>query len=408
MVIRPARSAAAPLPLRALAALALAAGAAAGAHASAAEATPPAPAQAAPPAEPAATPPPGEPRVVLIGYGEINVNRPSSNAAATVADLRRFVFGFLYRFDERTKFVSEVEIEHAVSSADDPGEVEIEQAFVERQFTQALSGRAGLMLMPVGLLNETHEPTAYYGVERNFVETAIIPTTWREGGVQAVGAFANGLTLQAGLSTSFDLNKWDAAAGEGTESPLGSIHQELAVSRAHDVAGFGAVNYRGVPALLVGAFAFAGRASQGQPGTPSATVSLWDVHARWTPWRLDLSALYTRGNISSTAALNAPLVGNPTLIPETFDGWYAQGAIRAWSDGDMALSPFVRYERFNTGRSYADLGAGLTPAALETEGVFTAGVNFQVTSGVVLKADIQRFHVDTERNRVDLGLGWSF
>ena len=69
--------------------------------------------------------------------------------------------------------------------------------------------------MPAGLLNENHEPTAFYGVERNFVETAIIPSTWREGGVQIVGNFENGLTAQAGITTSFDLNKWDATSTEG-------------------------------------------------------------------------------------------------------------------------------------------------------------------------------------------------
>ncbi|MFL5261867.1 MAG: hypothetical protein ACJ79L_05630 [Anaeromyxobacteraceae bacterium] len=390
-----------PVLLRAVTALAIAAVAAFAPGASAEE---------KPPAESSYAPPAGENRVALTGYGEINFNRPTTNGAEAVMDLRRFVFGLLYRFDAKTKFVSEVEVEHAVSSAEDPGEVEIEQAFIEYQFSEAFSGRAGLMLMPVGLLNENHEPTAYYGVERNFVETAIIPSTWREGGLQGVAAFG-GLTLQAGLATSFNLNNWTfAEGGEGRESPLGSIHQELAVARAHDFAGFGAVNYRGIPGLLVGASGFAGRASQGQPGTPTATVSIWDVHARWTPWRFDLSALYTRGDISNTAALNAApaAAGEPNLIPESFDGWYAQGAVRAWSSGDMALAPFVRYERFNTGRSFADLGPGVTPAALADEAVVTGGVNFYVTSGVVLKADIQRFKEATERNRVDLGLGWSF
>jgi hypothetical protein len=137
-------------------------------------------------------------------------------------------------------------------------------------------------------------------------------------------------------------------------------------------------------------------------------VVLWDAHARWTPGPFDLSALYARGTISNTAALNAPLVGNPTLIPEAFFGWYLQAACRVWEHGDLALSPFVRYERFNTASSYADLGPGVTPAPLETEGVFTAGVNFYVTQYVVLKADIQRFHVATGMNRFDLGVGWSF
>jgi len=361
--------------------------------------------------EPAREPAPSsasESSTVITGYGEINLNRPLSNPAETVIDLRRFVFGLLHRFNERLKFASEVEVEHAVSSATDQGEVEIEQAFVEYQFTGSWAGRAGLILMPVGLLNETHEPTAYYGVERNFVETAIIPTTWREGALAAVGTFDNGLTLQAGVSTSFDINKWDPTSPEGRDSPLGSIHQELQFARARNVAGFGALNWRGIPGLLLGGFAFVGGISHGQPGTPSSTVVLWDVHARWTPWRLDLSALYTRGTISNTAALNTPFVGDPTLIPGAFFGWYVQAAIRAWSHGDLAASPFVRYERFNTASSYADIGQGLTPAALATEGVVTAGLNFYVTSGFVLKADVQFFENETDRNRFDFGLGWSF
>jgi len=358
----------------------------------------------APPVAPAR---PAEPATVLTSYGEINYNRPTKASENAQADLRRFVLGFQHRFDAKTKVVTEIEVEHAVSSADDRGEVEIEQAFIERQIGRNWAARAGLFLMPVGLLNENHEPTAYYGVERNFVETAIIPTTWREGGLQIVGSFDNGLTLQTGVSTSFDLTKWDAASGEGAESPLGSVHQELALAKARDLAVFGALNWRGIPGLLIGGSLFTGGATHGQ-AVASARVTIWDAHARWTPGRWDLAALYSRGGISNTAELNAGLVGNPTLIPKSFDGWYAQAAYKLWSHEDIALSPFVRYERFNTARSFADLGPGLTPPAAPTERVVTVGANLQVTPGVVVKADWQRFRENKDADRVNLGLGWSF
>ncbi len=372
--------------------------------------------QAAAPAAPAAAPvaqaaaPTATqgPATVLTSYGEINYNRPTKNSQDAQADVRRFVIGLQHRVDERTKVVGEVEVEHAVSSADDKGEVEIEQAYVEHQFSQRWSARGGLFLIPMGLLNETHEPTAYYGVERNFVETAIIPTTWREGGLQMIGNFDNGLTLQAGISTGFDLTKWDAASTEGSESPLGAIHQELSQARARDLSVFGALNWRGIPGLQLGGSLFTGGATHGQPDTPSARVTLWDVHARWTPGRWDLAALYARGSISNTAALNAPLVGQATLIPKSFDGWYAQAAYKLLASGDYALSPFVRWEQFNTARSYADLGAGLTPDGARTERVVTLGANFNVTPEIVVKADYQRFREATASNRVNLGLGWSF
>ena len=355
-------------------------------------------------AAPSAT---GSPDTVLTSYGEINYNRPTRQNQNTQFDMRRFVLGYQHRFDERTKAVTELEVEHAVSSASDPGEVEVEQAYIERQLTATYALRAGLFLMPVGLLNENHEPTAFYGVERNFVETAIIPSTWREGGVQVVGNFDNGVTVQGGVTTGFDLNKWDATSTEGRESPLGSIHQELALAKGHDLSVFGAVNWRGVPGLLVGGSLFTGQATQAQ-AVATARVTLWDVHARWTPGRWDLSGVYARGTISNTAALNTPLIGNPTLIPKSFDGYYLQGAYKAWSHDDYALLPFVRWEQFNTARSFADLGPGLTPDPARTERVVTLGANFQFSPSVVVKADYQRFRENADLNRFDLGLGWSF
>ncbi len=348
-----------------------------------------------------------EPRTVLTSYGEINYNRPTRDAKNAVADVRRFVLGFQHRFDDKTKVVTELEVEHAVSSAGDKGEVEVEQAYVERQLTRQWAARAGLFLIPAGLLNENHEPTSYYGVERNFVETAIIPSTWREGGIQFVGSLDNGLTTQFGLTTGFDLTKWDATSTEGAESPLGAIHQELSLAKARDLSLFGAVNWRGVPGLLVGGSLFTGGATHGQAAA-SSRVTLWDLHARWTPGRWDLSSVYSRGTISNTAAFNTPLAGSITLVPKSFDGWFAQAAYKLWSSGDYALSPFARWEQFNTARSFADIGPGLTPNAGPTERVITVGANFNIGSGVVLKADLQRFRESRDRDRVDLGLGWSF
>lgn len=349
------------------------------------------------------------PATVLTSYGEINYNRPNSSSENSQADLRRFVLGLQHRFDERTKFVGEVEVEHGVSSADDVGEVAIEQAYVEHQVSPRLAARAGLLLMPLGLLNENHEPTAYYGVERNFVETAIIPSTWREGGLQLVGTLDNGLTLQGGLSTGFNINAWDfSSESEGRESPLGSIHQEMAQARARSLAFFGAANWRGLPGLQLGGGVWSGGATHGEPGVPKSRVTLWDLHARWTPGRWDLAAVYARGSISNTAALNTLQLGSATPIPSRFDGWYAQAAYTLWSQGDYALKPFARWEQFNTARRFADLGAGVTPEAAPTERTVTVGLNFQLTPEVVVKADVQRFREDTNANRFDLGLGWSF
>jgi hypothetical protein len=372
-------------------------------------------AASAPTLTPASTPtsamaaaPESSPQPTFFGYGELSYSRPRENTSATTADVGRFVIGLGFRFDEYTRLVSELEVGHAVSSSSDPGEVEIEQAYIERDLSHGIFAKAGLFLIPSGMLNESHEPTRYYGVFRNFVETAIIPTTWREGGVAIQGNTTNGIRWDFGVTTGFDLSKWDATSSEGQESPLGSIHQELALAHAKELSAFGAVNYTGVPGLRLGASVFGGGAGQGQPGFDGARVLLWEGHVNWTPGDFDLSALYAHGHISGTQAINTTLAGNPTLIPEDFFGWYLQGAYRVWQRDSLSLAPFIRYERFNTASSYADLAPGLTPAPLEDREVWTAGVNFLIARGVVLKADFLDFRDTSNADRFDLGIGFQF
>jgi len=355
-----------------------------------------------------ATTPSADSQVQWFGYGEMNYSRPTGDAAAATADVARFVLGASYAFDDKTRLVSELELEHAVSSADDPGEVEVEQAYLERRLSDQVFAKAGLFLIPVGMLNENHEPTRYYGVFRNFVETAIIPTTWREGGFAVQGNTRGGLRWDAGVSTGFNLSKWDATSTEGLEEPLGSIHQELALASAGDLSVFGALNYTGVPGLKLGASIFTGEADQGQAGFDNNRVTLWEGHARWNPGNWDLSALYARGSISNTADVNRTLVGNPALVPEDFFGWYAEAAYRATLPNEWTLAPFARYEVFNTASSYASIGAGLTPDPLEDEQVITAGFNLDITRGVVFKIDYLHFDKADDANRVDLGLGYQF
>ena len=350
----------------------------------------------------------------LWGYGELNYNHPTANASDAQADLRRAVLGFSHAFDDDTRVYGEIEWEHAVASAEDAGETEIEQLYVEHAIAPSYGVRAGLMLMPLGLLNEHHEPTDYYGVERNFVETAIIPSTWREGGVAIYGSTDSGWNWNAGIVTSPDLGRWDPTSDEGRESPLGSIHQELQLAKAHDASLFAALNWQGIPGLDVGGGIFTGKIGQGTPDFPAqdARLFLGEAHVRWQPGPFDLSALYTRGTISDTQALNLAFIGQPTPVPKSFWGGYAQGAWRAVEWGRSSLLPFLRYEAFNTGAAYASQPSGFGTMPLPTERVWTAGANYYLNPNVVFKVDYQRFNNDDPAlgygNRYDLGIGYQF
>jgi hypothetical protein len=362
------------------------------------------------PASPFANSNPESPATTIFGYGELNYQNYTRNHQQTQADLARAVIGLGHRFDENTRFVSEFEWEHAVTSANDSGESEVEQFYIEHSFTPKLAGRAGLFLIPSGMLNTAHEPTQYFGVTRNFVETAIIPTTWREGGIALTGVTDFDLAWDVGVTTGFNLAKWDPNSEEGKASPLGSIHQELSLARAANLSAYGALNWRGYPGLLVGGSVFYGKAGQDQPDFPSqdAAVTLAEAHVRFTPGPFDFQALYAHGHISDTAPYNETIVGTPTPIPEDFYGWYVQGAWYAWTGGDYQLVPFVNYQRFSTGSRYATLSAALTPAPLPTEGVTTLGASLYVTPNIVFKADYQWFQVARDQNRLQLGLGLNY
>lgn len=349
--------------------------------------------------------------VSIWGYGEINYTRPTGDSSQAKMDMRRAVIGFGYQFDEQTRFNSEFEIEHAIASADDEGEVEVEQFYIDHSLSPSMNLKAGLFLIPMGFINQSHEPTYYYGVERNFVETAIIPTTWREGGVALYGNTAQGFAWDVGITTGFNLGSWDPTSTEGQESPLGSIHQELQNANAKDPSVYAALDYRGIPGWVAGASVFTGKVAQGDPAVSlasNARVTLWDAHTRWTPGNFDLSALYARGTISDTADLNLTFVGNPSLIPKQFWGGYVQGAYKIGLAGTRSIAPFLRYERYNTGSDYESLPMGLSVASLPTETVWTYGFNFNLNPHVVFKADYQQFSEDSDRNRFDVGLGLDF
>jgi hypothetical protein len=395
----------------------------------------PAPAPSAVPAAPASSP---FQNLSLWGYGEVYYMHPR-DSKRTEFDLARAVFGIGYQFDERTLFNSEYEVEHAVSSADDVGEFEVEQFYIDRLLSDQVGVKAGLILLPFGLLNEYHEPTNFYGVQRNFVETLIIPSTWREGGAALHGQTEFGLAWNVGITSDQDLSKWDFAPEfpqyttaldleDNEVAPLQATHQELALAKGQHLAQYLALNYNGVPGLKVGASIFNGKLAT-VPAPPNAPVpddqhlTLWEAHARWMPGNFDISALYAHGAITNLAAINAQNPGSPNPIPSSFLGYYGQVAYTAWSSGGYRFAPFVRWEHYDMGASYEGVSGPVVPTGLvplsaapgdygywpqRYDRVWTFGANYYLGPHLVLKADYQSFRVNTDFSRYDLGLGLNF
>jgi hypothetical protein len=352
----------------------------------------------------------GDSRLSLFGYGELYYTRPRNNVADAVATARRGVLGFGYRFNDRTRFVAELEIENAVVSASDQGEAAFEQLYVEHDISDRLTAKAGLFLLPIGYMNESHEPTRFYGVTRNLVETAIIPTTWREMGVGLQGTSEMGLRWNAGVVTSFDLNKWPTDSAETQSSPLGAIHQEGQLAKAASLAYYGALNYDAIPGVNLGGSVFSGGIGQKQTTipTPNASVHLAEVHAKWQVGKWELSSLLAQGQFRGVSAFNAAGVSGSNPVPDQFRGWYAQAAYRLWRQGDYSLSPFARYEQVNTAIGFSGLAPGLAPATDPDTRVLTVGASFYLHPQVVLKMDTQRYLNNSNLDRINLGVGFHY
>ena len=360
----------------------------------------------------------------VSSYGEIGYSRPTKDVSASNTDVQRAVIGMQHRFDDRTKMVAEWEWEHAITSSDDSGESEVEQLWVERQFDNGVRGRAGLFLMPVGLLNQNHEPTAYYGVYRPDTDTKIIPSTWREVGLGANGDLGNGINWDLAVTTAPNLANWDAGSTEARDrGPLQSIHGEGQFAAARTFGTVAAVNWRGVPGLWLGGSAVFDNIGQSQAGFAGngAKMLMLEGHARYQVGGLDLAAEAVRGTITGSTRLNQQFATgdfeSPTLVPHLFYGGYVQAAYKLVQSGDYTLTPFARYELLNTAAGFGSLPASAGGVKQPTEKILTVGASLFIGEGIVLKADYRDYRQhklpDTDEhftlgNSLNLGVGFAF
>ena len=330
-------------------------------------------------------------KTTIGGYGELHYNNLNANDPSKdveMLDLHRFVLFFGHQFNDKTRFYSEVEIEHAFvadTGGDTPGEVEIEQAFIEFDLRQNLYAKAGLFLIPVGILNETHEPDTFYGVERNDVENIIVPSTWWAGGAGLNGRWGSGWN-------------WDLAFTSGLKMPttgsnafrVRSGRQKVAKAVASDGAVTGRLRYLGVPGLQAAVTVqYQFDPSQvSNDGLDSGT--LIEAHVDYQRNGFGLRALYARWDFSGDAVEAADA--------DTQTGWYIEPSYRL----NDKVGFYARYEDVDAAR------------AQDKFNQWEVGLNWWPAQNVVIKFDYRdRSHDLASQNGrdftgIDLGLGYSF
>ncbi|HKD12748.1 MAG TPA: hypothetical protein VKE50_11760 [Thermoanaerobaculia bacterium] len=355
-----------------------------------------------------------KPGVSIGGYGEALYEnfaaRDQSGAPSTTEDqvtLLRAVVYLGYKFDDHFLLNTETEFENAVVASDKSGEAEVEFAYIDYMRSPAINARAGLVLIPLGLINQLHEPTTFLGARRPDVEQFIIPSTWRELGFGLYGA--SGPVSYYG----YMVNGLDAAGYTAEGIREGS--QEGSEARAHNWAFTGRLDYTGLAGLLAGASVFTGDAGQGRV-TPSgqtvhAPTTVWDLHADWR-WRgLWLRGLYAASRVGEADRVNELNgISGKESVGSRQNGWYLQAAFDVLSlkaASRAALYPFVRYEAYDT---QAEVPAGYARDGANDVAEWTLGVGFKPIEQLIVKADWQQRHnaAGTGVNQWNVALGYIF
>ena len=323
--------------------------------------------------------------VTVGGYGEITYNQPEGDNGTL--DVHRMVLLFGYKFNDKVQFVTEVELEHVE-------EVYVEQAFLQYSLNDHINLRGGLMLVPMGIINEYHEPTTFNGVDRPNVDKSIVPSTWREIGFGVSGRFNEvSLGYQAYVFNGFKSVNSDGN-GNITSGLLGGSNglrggRQKGIESTVNKPTFSAkLDYYGLPGLRLGLSGYFGRTQAGDDVDAitgaDVGVSMLGVDARYAYQRFTARGQFVNASISDTEAYNNL---NGTNLGSQLQGWYLEAAYNLLPlEKQQQLFAFARYEDYNT---HAGVEGGLVKNNAYDRNDWTLGLSYKIAPGAVVKADYQ-------------------
>lgn len=316
-------------------------------------------------------------RLGVGGYGEGHL---VWQGGETEANLKRFVLFVGYEFADWIRLYTELEVE-------DAHEVEMEQAYVELSPWRFLGFRAGLMLLPLGLINLYHEPATFNGVDRPMVDQVIIPSTWRELGAGVYGQIVEGLHYQLYAVNGLDATKFRADTGISGGRGGGEEAQ------ADDFAVTGRLNWNRVLGLDVGVGFYVGGAGQKTKALGGTRVALVEADARFERFGWKLRAEYAHVFVTGADRIaNYLRDEEPTLevIGSSMYGYYAEvgyNVLYRLKRTTHELIPFARWEELNTRATVPDV-VGAT--AGDPYRWLTVGLTYKPHPQLALKVDYRR------------------
>lgn len=352
--------------------------------------------------------------VAIGGYGEILYEGIDSeredgepSGRKSQVDFYRAIVYFGYKFNDKILFNSELEVEHANTEED--GAVEMEFGYLDFKARDEIGVRAGMVLLPLGIINELHEPPTYLSARRPLVENRIIPTTWSDVGLGVFGDIAD-FSYRA-----YVVNGMDAVDGYAASGIRGG-RQKGSRALAEDLALTGRLDWHGVDGLTLGASFYTGDAGQGNVAPLSgkeigARTTLFDLHASYHARGLYARALYAASRVEDAALLNEAreLTGDDS-VGSRQKGYYAElgyDVLSFMDDVEQELIPFARFEALDT---QDEVPAGFAADPANDVAITTIGLAWKPLSRAVVKLDFQDVGSEAETgvDQFNLGLGWMF
>ena len=343
----------------------------------------------------------------ISGYMDFHLNVPVDDPAPATLDFHRFVLLVTHQFSDRLRFVGELELEHAVvEGLEEGGELELEQAYLDFLVRPAFNVRAGMILAPIGIINERHEPPVFHGVERPFVDTVIIPTTWFDAGVGVHGALGHGFRYRAYAMAPLDGSAFSAKEG------LRGAAQHGSEAQMRNVALTGRLEYVGVRGLQAGVSFWRGDTGFNVPRIDAKT-GLYELDARYSRDRLEARGQYAHVFIGGAGALNdslTRLTGIDPRIAEQLRGWYLETSYRVLPrTAPYEAAVFARYENFDT---QFRMPEGSVKLPQFDRDAWVVGATYWVDPDVAIKLDYSRVRsqstVVPSPRSFNVGLGWWF
>jgi len=317
------------------------------------------------------------------GYGEAHMKKVVSDkgGAKDTFDFLRLVLYAGYKFNDWIIFNSETEFEHASTGKD--GEVSVELATLDFLLHPMANARFGLLLVPVGFLNEIHEPPFFHGNDRPLVERHIIPTTWRANGFGLFGELLPGLEYRTYGVTSMDAKDFRSSGIRGGRQ---SGSKEL----AEDFSWVGRLDYTLWPGALIGGSAYIGDQGQNETfGDEKADVfmQMYEAHVQVRTHGFEFRGLAVVTDLDDARTLSADPDIDET-IADVMLGWYVETAYDVMPlflpETTQYLAPWFRYESFDTQNS---VPVGLTADDTQDREAWEFGLSYKPIPQVALKID---------------------